>query len=239
MSNPYFRFKRFTVWHDQCAMKVGTDGVLIGAWTPIRDEWQSANGECVRVLDIGTGSGLIALMIAQRCAGADIDAIEIDEQAAKQAAENCTASPWAERLHVSCAALQDWEGEYDLIVSNPPYFVNALKAPEQGRKKARHTDSLSYEELMEHSARLLKDEGQLCVILPAEEETNICRIGKTYGLYADQIVRVSSKTGKSPKRVMIAYEKKEVLPKESTFIIEAEDSPRSEEYKRLTQDFYL
>lgn len=92
---------------------------------------------------------------------------------------------------------------------------------------------------MEHSARLLKDEGQLCVILPAEEETNICRIGKTYGLYADQIVRVSSKTGKSPKRVMIAYEKKEVLPKESTFIIEAEDSPRSEEYKRLTQDFYL
>ena len=139
-----FRFKHFFVEDSRCAMKVGTDGVLLGRFAPM------VQCSCARVLDVGTGCGLIALMIAQQALKAQIDAIEIDKAAAEQARENFQASPWPDRLQAFAVRLQDWQPEkkYDLIVSNPPYFQNSLKNPDKGREIARHTDTLSYEELL-------------------------------------------------------------------------------------------
>ena len=166
MSSPFFKFKQFTIWHDKCAMKVGTDGVLLGAWAP--------SGS--RILDVGTGSGLIARMLMQRCPEAEVEGIDIDEAAVAQAKEN--------GVRAFQARLQDWKSDigncYDLIVSNPPYFQNSLKNPDRGRELARHTDSLGYEELIAHSARLLKEEGQLALILPAEAEEEIRNLAARY-----------------------------------------------------------
>lgn len=256
MASRGFQFKQFYVAHDKCAMKVGTDGTLLGAVATM----QSAEG---RVLDVGTGSGLVALMLAQRFAEADIDAIDIDEGAVEQATENFAASPWADRLHAYLSKLQDFpnlppspSGEeagvrlYDLIVSNPPYFQNSLKNPDKGREMARHTDSLSYKELLEHSARLLKEDGLLWLILPAEAELDIINQGEKEGLTVEQIVRVHSKPGKAAKRVIIELRKSQdslktlarqsTAPRTRVFYIEGPNGePRSEEYKELTRDFYL
>ena len=144
MSQPFFQFKQFTVWHDKCAMKVGTDGVLLGAWTPVESS--------ARILDIGTGTGLVALMLAQRCS-ASVIALEIDGKAAQQAAENITRSPWGSRIEVVCQDFRLYSNKnnslkYDTIVSNPPYFTDSLKCPDSQRNTARHNDNLSYEELL-------------------------------------------------------------------------------------------
>lgn len=151
MSQPFFQFKQFTVWHDKCAMKVGTDGVLLGAWTPVESS--------ARILDIGTGTGLVALMLAQRCS-ASVIALEIDETAAQQAAENITRSPWGNRIEVVCQDFRLYSNKnnslkYDTIVSNPPYFTDSLKCPDSQRNTARHNDNLSYEELLKGVSNLL------------------------------------------------------------------------------------
>ena len=147
-----FRFKQFTIHQDACAMKVGTDGVLLGVLADVT--------AATHLLDIGTGTGLVALMLAQRNPSMSIDAIEIDSKAAKQAAENVAQSPWPQ-IRVHCAALQTYTANqpYNLIVSNPPYFVNSLKAPKAARTTARHTDSLSFNELVEGVDRLLSPAG--------------------------------------------------------------------------------
>ncbi|MFM2293328.1 MAG: hypothetical protein RIS29_3141, partial [Bacteroidota bacterium] len=154
MANPFFRFKQFTVFHDRCAMKVGIDGVLLGCWTNVADTSM--------VLDIGTGTGLIALMIAQRT-DAHIDAIDIDEGAFEQAMINVQASPWSSRLNVVLSSLQDFvsDKKYDLIVSNPPYFINSLKNPDEQRTTARHTDSLTHEELIDQCIPKLTEGGRI------------------------------------------------------------------------------
>ena len=154
MSNPYFQFKQFTVWHDQCAMKVGTDGVLLGAWASVE--------RARRILDIGTGTGLVALMLAQRSLlDAKIVALEIDEAAAGQARENVARSPWQERIEVVQADFKKYRSsdKFDVIVSNPPYFVDSLECPDRQRAAARHNDSLTYEELLEGVNRLLAADG--------------------------------------------------------------------------------
>ena len=174
-------------------MKVGTDGVLLGAWSP--------KGTCI--LDIGTGSGLIARMLMQRCPEAQIDAIDIDAAAVQQARENGADA------HMS--RLQDWNGgPYDLIVSNPPYFQNSLKNPDAGRKTARHTDTLSYEDLIAHSARLLTENGQLSLILPAEAEQEIRSIAAAHGLFLTHLTRVFSKESKPARRVLMAFVKSQI-----------------------------
>ncbi|MBQ7631210.1 MAG: methyltransferase [Paludibacteraceae bacterium] len=221
-------------------MKVGTDGVLLGRYASVSQE------SCVRVLDIGTGSGLVALMIAQRAPKAQIDAIDIDEAAAVQAQQNFQASPWSERLHAYAARLQEWKPEkkYDLIVSNPPYFNNSLKNPDKGRQIARHTDSLNYEDLLEHSVRLLGEEGQLTLILPAEKEQEMRTLAASYGLYMKRAVHVFSKTGKPAKRVIICFVRntgklESRNPEISTLILEDEKGHRSVAYQELMNDFYL
>ena len=181
MGSPNFRFKQFTVWHDRCAMKVGTDGVLLGAWCPLPHRPIASSP--YRLLDIGTGSGLIALMLAQRLSSQSpiannpytIDAIDMDADAVNQANYNFEQSPWAKHLHAHQTSLQDWQSQtkYNLIVSNPPYFQSSLKNPDQARATARHTDSLSYGELIRHAARLLADHCRIALILPAEAEQEI------------------------------------------------------------------
>ena len=253
MSTPNFRFKQFTVWHDQCAMKVGTDGVLLGAWCPITDNPSTVT----HILDVGTGSGLVALMMAQRCPEAQIDAIDIDEVAVNQAKENFQNSVFSHQLSAFKHSLQEWSNLqspitnnqsaitnhpcYDLIVSNPPYFQNSLKNPDKGRELARHTDSLPFEELMAHSARLLKEDGQLALILPAEAEQEIRTIAARHSLYCTRVTRVYSKETKPARRVLLAFSRQPsaVSPIEDTLVLENEIGGRSAAYSELCKEFYL
>ena len=234
MSTPNFRFKQFTVWHDRCAMKVGTDGVLLGAWAPM--EAFSIQNSAFRILDVGTGSGLIARMLMQRCPEAIVEGIDIDEAAVEQARGN--------GVNAYLSRLQDWKPEtkYDLIVSNPPYFQNSLKNPDKGRELARHTDSLSYEELLQHSARLLQDEGQLAIILPAEAETEIRALAEQYSLYCTRIARVYSKESKPARRVLITFEitrSHDHVTTTDSLVLEDEKGGRSAAYSELCKEFYL
>ncbi len=220
-----FRFKQFFIEDSKCAMKVGTDGVLLGAWAPTGS----------RILDVGTGSGLIARMLMQRCPEAEVEGIDIDEAAVEQACEN--------GVKAFCARLQEWQGMYDLIVSNPPYFQNSLKNPDEGRKTARHTDTLSYAELIHHSARLLTMHGQLALILPAEAENEVRQLAAAEDLFLTHVTRVFSKENKKPKRVLLAFQLKiedlrfEIL--EDSLVLEDEKGGRSLPYQNLCRDFYL
>ena len=229
-------------------MKVGTDGVLLGAWAPI--EAVSRQLSAFRILDVGTGSGLIALMSAQRCPNAHIDAIDIDEAAVMQAKANFEQSAFSHQLSAFRSSLQEWFNDpspityhpsYDLIVSNPPYFKNSLKNPDKGRELARHTDSLSYEELAVHSARLLNEGGQLAVILPAETEKEMIDIAQLNGLIPTRITRVYSKETKPAKRVLLAFSHQlsAVRPIEDTLVLEDEKGGRSAAYSELCKEFYL
>jgi len=223
-------------------MKVGTDGVLLGAWAPISNfKFQISN---FRILDVGTGSGLIARMMMQRCPEAEVEGIDIDEFAVEQAREN--------GVRAFQARLQEWKiansqqltanSQYDLIVSNPPYFQNSLKNPDKGRQTARHTDTLSYEDLIHHSARLLKEDGQLALILPAESEEDIREIAARYSLYCSRITRVYSKEIKPARRVLLLFERAqstEHRAQTDSLILEDEKGGRSAAYSELAKDFYL
>jgi len=216
-------------------MKVGTDGVLLGAWAPI--DFHISSFSHFRILDVGTGSGLIARMLMQRCPEAEVEGIDIDAAAVEQARENGVCA--------FRARLQDWrldiENCYDLIVSNPPYFQNSLKNPDEGRKTARHTDSLSYEELVKHSARLLREGGQLAVILPAEAEKEVRQIAGAEGFSLTRVTRVYSKESKPARRVILAfsYQLSVISSTEDTLILEDEKGGRSAAYSELCREFYL
>ena len=234
-----FRFKQFYIEDSKCAMKVGTDGVLLGAWCPLdRYADRRQNTEYrpnYKILDIGTGSGLIARMMMQRFPEAEVEGIDIDEAAVEQARENGV------RAYVS--RLQEWKKEdgYDLIVSNPPYFQNSLKNPDKGRELARHTDSLSYEELIDHSARLLREGGQLALILPADKEAEMRQIAASKNLFLTHVTRVYSKESKPARRVLLAfrYQISDISRTEDTLVLEDEKGGRSTAYQELTKDFYL
>ena len=185
-------------------------------------------------------------MLAQRLSSqspiAHIDAIDIDANAVAQAQDNFALSPWENMLHAHHSTLQDWQAEgYELIVSNPPYFQASLKNPNQQRATARHTDNLSYEELIAHAARLLKDSGVLALILPIEAESEIRTLAEHNRLYPTHITHIHSKPNKPAKRLLIALSKQEQSeePLIRTFYIESESAPRSPEYQDLTRDFYL
>ena len=232
-----FRFKQFSVQDDRCAMKVGTDGVLLGAWAPIAVSIQPS---AFRILDVGTGCGLVALMMAQRFPKAKIDAIDIDEAAVKQTKENFQYSAFSYQLSAFRSSLQDWQGgPYDLIVSNPPYFRDSLKNPDAGRKTARHTDTLSYEELITHSARLLADDGRLAIILPAEAEEIVRRLATDAGLTLEHITHVFSKETKPARRVLLAFSRQHSAFSEDILILENEKGGRSAAYSKLCEEFYL
>ena len=237
MSSPGFQFKQFYIRHDRCAMKVGTDGVLLGAWA-ITPPNPSPQGREIRILDVGTGSGLIARMLMQRFPQAKVEAIDIDEAAVEQAKEN--------GVNASLSSLQEWQNPtcYHLIVSNPPYFQNSLKNPDAGRMTARHTDTLSYVDLIRHSARLLTEDGQLALILPAEAEQEIISLAASEGFAPTRITRGYSKVSKPARRVLMQFvitrsRDHEITPIEDQLVLEDDHGGRSETYRELTKDFYL
>ena len=233
MPNPYFAFKQFTVRHDRCAMKVGTDGVLLGAWTDL--------SHSRRILDIGTGTGLIALMLAQRCMDARITAIDLDSAAVEQAQENIQASPWKDRIE---ALQQDictyhHNGTFDTIVSNPPYFIDSLKCPNGQRSTARHTDTLDAYRLIGKVSELLTSDGRFSIILPAEQTEDLIRVASEKGLHPSRQTWVITRPGLSPKRILMEFRKIPVTLQPDELVIELERHVYSEEYIALTQEFYL
>lgn len=237
MSNPYFQFKQFTVYHDLCAMKVGIDGVLLGAWSPV-------DANVVSILDIGTGSGLITLMLAQRTSKAQIDAIDIDEGAVRQAKINFDHSPWSNRIGVQNISLQDFapvcKKKYDLIVSNPPYFANSLKAPDPTRTKARHTDTISHQELLFHSAGILEKTGRICLILPVTEGLQCVKYAESFSLFCYQCIYVHPKPEAEAKRVLLEFGFTERTTLTSHLEIETHQRHSySEAFTLLAKDFYL
>ena len=233
MPNPYFAFKQFTVRHDRCAMKVGTDGVLLGAWTDL--------SHSRRILDIGTGTGLIALMLAQRCMDARITAIDLDSAAVEQAQENIQASPWKDRIEALQQDICTYHpnGTFDTIVSNPPYFIDSLKCPDGQRNTARHTDTLDADRLIGKISELLTSDGRFSIILPAEQTEDLIRVAGEKGLHPSRQTWVITRPGLSPKRILMEFRKIPVTLQPDELVIELERHVYSEEYIALTKEFYL
>ncbi|WP_195374221.1 MULTISPECIES: methyltransferase [Parabacteroides] len=236
MANPYFRFKKFIIYHDKCAMKVGTDAVLLGAW--------AETTQCKNILDIGTGTGIIALMLAQR-SSAEIDAIDIDKDAYIQATENAIASPFVERIkviHSSCTdfVMSNPQKKYDLIVSNPPYFINSLKCPDNKRTVARHTDTLRLPDLIREVRTLLSPTGRIALVLPHEQLDEVRELASTNHLYIYRQTDVIPVPGAQPKRLLIELSvTEENIKKRDTLIIEEARHQYTPEYIALTKEFYL
>ena len=233
MPNPFFAFKQFTIHHDRCAMKVGTDGVLLGAWVNLSNSH--------RILDIGTGTGLIALMMAQRCNESNITAIDIDTEAVSQANENIQASPWKDRVIAIQQDIRSFHPNksFDTIVSNPPYFINSLKSSDTQRNTARHTDTLSAEDLIRKTADLLTEDGYFSIILPTEQIEELIQISERVGLYPSRRTHVITRPGLMPKRTLMEFCKRETPFPTNQLVIELDRHVYSEEYIALTRDFYL
>jgi len=224
-----FRFKSFTIYQEHCAMKVGTDGVLLGAW---------ANGGA-RVLDAGTGTGIIALMLAQRFPQAQITAVDLDEGAVLQAQENVALAHCEHRievLHTTLQAMgrcQDSAGLFDAVVSNPPFFIASLKAPDQQRSMARHADTLSYADLMEAAWQLLKQDGELSVIVPSDYCQRMQDEAIFRGFFPSRKCGVRTIAEKPVKRYLLAFRKQPCT------LVHEQLTLGDEHYQALVQDFYL
>ena len=230
MANDYFKFRQFTVRQESCAMKVGTDGTLLGAWARGGDS----------MLDIGTGTGLIALMLAQRCPAAMITGIDIDHAAVLQANSNVADSPFADRIHIIEADVQSFShAAFDTIVCNPPYFVDSLESPDTQRTLARHASSLTYRELMAAVARLLADDGELSVVIPFDCKTRLEDEAALAGLFKVRECAVKTTPRKPARRYLLAFRKHPQPLELSEGIIETTPGERSSWYQELTKDFYL
>ncbi|HLT81813.1 MAG TPA: methyltransferase [Cyclobacteriaceae bacterium] len=227
------QFKRFTVRHDRVAMKVGMDGVLLGAWTSVE--------QVGSILDVGTGSGVIALMLAQRTpASVSIDAVEISDDI-HQAAENFNASPWKQRLRALHMPVQDLNVQvaYDLVVTNPPYYANALKPPDPARQRARHDRSLRHEEIVTIANRLLTSQGRLSLILPSDAAQAFETTAARHGLYASRVCDLHSTPAKPPIRRLMEFKRTPAPPHRSSLCLVDPNGHPSGEYRSLVADFYL
>lgn len=232
MASQNFTFRQFAVHQDRCAMKVGTDGVLLGAWANVKGD----------ILDIGTGTGLIALMTAQRSPSSKVTAIEIDRDAAVQATENVASSPFADRISVVLSSIQDYRPAmtFHTIVSNPPFFESSLKNPDPSRATARHTDTLSYRELFQAVARLLADEGEFSAVIPSDCLSPFIAEAYLSGLRPTRQTAVRTTPRKQPKRYLVAFSRQATVSMErSEQCLQNTDGSRSEWYDKLTSEFYI
>jgi len=228
-----FKFKQFSIHHNNTGMKVGTDGVLLGAWISIREG---------NILDIGTGTGLIAIMLAQRSKKTLIDALEVEDEAYKQAKENIAACNWKNRISTHHIPVQNFKPttKYDLIISNPPFFLASTKAPNEERNTARHTDSLSFDDLIASVIRLLNSDGIFSLILPINEAELFTDLATTQHLFLNKKCVIKPNPTKSAKRVLMefSFSKTDIVSEELT-IETATRHQYTKEYISLTQDFYL
>lgn len=227
-----FRFKQFAVLNDRTVMKVGTDGVLLGAWCPVAG--------ARHVLDVGTGCGVIALMIAQRNHEAVITGIDIDHDAVQEATLNFERSPWSDRLTAVEGNFNDMSTSgFDVIVSNPPFFTNGVLPAGDARIAARHTQSLTYRQLIEGAARLLSSHGALALISPTDAEGEIIEAATFATLPVRQVTHVIPVDGALPKRTLWLLTPRDIAYHEDTVTIANRDGTFTQEYIELTGDFYL
>jgi tRNA1Val (adenine37-N6)-methyltransferase len=238
MSKP-FKFKEFTIQQDKTAMKVGTDGVLLGAWCSVADYPDT-------ILDIGAGTGVISLMIAQRSDAMTIDAVEVDENAYEQTVSNFEESDWGDRLYCYNATFAEFADEiaeeeetYDLIVSNPPFYTDDFETEDTARNKARFTSSLSFEELIIGVAKILSENGKFCVVIPFKEEENFINLARGNQLFLNRICRVKGNETSEVKRCLLEFSFNETELQEENLIIEIARHQYTEDYINLTKDFYL
>ena len=231
-----FHFKKFSIDDSKAAMKVGTDAVLLGAWAKCENE--------TRILDIGTGSGILALMMAQRNPEIHVDAVEIESDAAELAEQNALLSPWAGQINVYNETISKFilrtTHKYSLIVCNPPFFTNSLKTPVKTRNLARHNDSLPVTELLDISFRLLSENGKAAFIIPFDAYEYWQQEAEKHNLFPERITIVKSSSTHPPHRVLVLFtpEKHAEIIKSELIIYRAEKI-YSDEYQNLTKDFYL
>ena len=233
MMSDVFKFKNFEVSQRQSAMKVGTDGVLLGAWCDVAGVG--------RALDVGCGTGLISLMLAQKSSTAVVDAIDLDAISIDEASANFVGSPWSERLSASCVDYADYSSDmpYDLIVSNPPFFVEKVLSPERRRSCARQCDSLPFDVLFRKSYALLSDDGRFAIITPFSIEQEILFAAGEANFWVKKRTYVKTKAVKTAKRILWEFVKKEVAPEMSKLVLLDADGSRSAAYSALTDDFYV
>lgn len=230
-----FRFKQFSLTDAGCAMKIGTDGVLLGSI--------AASSPADKILDVGTGCGLIALMIAQKSNG-KITAIDVDSEAVAVASQNVKDSPWPEKIRVVHARFQDFaaslEQTFDMVVCNPPFFHNSLLSPDAGRNIARHAGSLPPDELLAGVKNILTPNGNFWLVAPAEQENFWLEAAEKEALFCGRLIRVLPKPGVKPKRIILCFSpcRRNLISEELT-IETGSRHQYTEEYKTLTRDYYL
>lgn len=233
-----FKFKKFSIRQDRCAAKIGTDGVLLGAWVSLRENPQN-------ILDIGAGTGVISLMMAQRSNAELIDALEIDEAAYEQAVDNFENSDWGDRLFCYHAAFDEFVEEmkdeqiYDLIISNPPFYTSDFSSGDSRRDQARFAKALPFEDLISGAGSLLSEEGIFCVIIPIQEEVQFLQLAETAGLFPRRITRVKGAPQAAVKRLLIelGFRTSELIQDE--LVLEESRHHYTEEYRNLVSPFYL
>jgi tRNA1Val (adenine37-N6)-methyltransferase len=234
MSNSYFNFKQFTIYQDRCAFKVGTDGVMLGACADVTGR--------KNILDIGTGTGLVALMLAQRC-DAEIFAIEPDRDSFVQASENVKLSKWNNRIKIDNCTLQEYfpgKIKFDLIVTNPPYFIDSLRNPDPAKSIARHNVSLTHSDVLEGTDRLLEEEGLLQLILPYDEGNIFVAEAQGYGFYCSNILKIRPTPSSEIRRLILGFSRKKSKPGEKFLTIETgKRHDFTGDYVSLMKDFYL
>jgi len=237
MANSWFKFKQFSISQDKAAMKVGTDGVLLGAWADVEGSQ--------RILDIGTGTGLLALMLAQRNNEAIITAIDINQDAVIQAKENFARSKWKASLSVVHASLADFtrvnDTKFDQIICNPPFFKNAFKSHNSARNTARLNDSLPFDDLLKHACNLTHLKSRLAVVIPFEAELEFIKISERYGFFLKRVLRIQPTPSKNYSRSLIELSRQDVGQIEVSHLV-VEDKGRhgySDEYINLTKNYYL
>lgn len=234
--NKPFQFKQFTVNQDQCAMKIGTDGVLLGAWT-------SVDHNPFNVLDIGAGTGILSLMIAQRSNAEQIEAIEIDDDAFEQSAENFENSPWNDRLFCFHASLVEYieavDEKFDLIICNPPFYSEDYKTEDKARNLARFSDAMPMEHIILAVISFLSENGKFSIVLPHKMENTFIEEASLIGLFPNRILRVKGNPNSEIKRSLIEFSYTETETHTSELIIETKRHQYTDDYINLTKDFYL